>query len=490
MNDLTFLPAYQLAQGIRERTFSSVEVLEALLEKIAKHNDKLNAIATLDEERARKRATEADEAIAKGENWGALHGVPITIKDTLETLELRTTAGYKPLKDYIPQQDAIAVARLRAAGAIIFAKTNSPPLAADYQSNSPLFGRANNPWNLDYTPGGSTGGGAAAVAAGFSPLELGSDIGGSIRQPAHCCGIFGIKPTDRLVPTKGNLPELPGYPKSVRHILTVGTLARCVEDLELSLSIIAGADERQPEIPPVTLDHPPERLLSSLRIAWTSELGNLPVSQEISSALEQLVNKLLERGCQVEQQVPTKFNFDAAWENYGIVVGSEMLAAQPAFSGDNLLFAIKAIYHKTQVDRQFRDSPIERGLLKGFPNFRNYVQALDRRDRLIAQMDRFLNQWDVYLCPVSTVPAFTHCPQGKPIEVDGVKLPYTTACGAYTILFNFTGHPVVVLPIGQSKTGLPIGVQLVGKRWKDLELLAIAREINQVVGEFKHPDGY
>ena len=488
--NIVFTPAYQLAQMIRQGELSAVEVLEAHLEQIAKHNSKVNAIATLDEERAIKRAIEADEALAKGENWGALHGVPITVKDTFETKGLLSTASYKPLANHIPQQDAIAVARLKAAGAIIIAKTNTPSLAADYQSNSPLFGQTKNPWHLDYTPGGSTGGGAAAVAAGFSSLELGSDIGGSIRLPAHFCGIFGIKPTDRLVPTLGHLPELPGYPQSIRHILVVGTLARCIEDLELSLSIIAGADEKQPEIPPVRLETPAQKSLSSLRIAWTSELGNIAVTQEIRSSLEECAIKLAEVGCQLEQASPTEFDFEAAWENYGMITGSELLTAQPAFSSSNLMFAIKTIYNRTRVDRQFKDSPIERGLLKAFPNFRNYMQALDRRDRLIAQMDRFLNQWDVYLCPVSTITAFPHCSPGKPMEVDGVKLPYTTACGAYTILFNFTGHPVVILPIGKNKQGLPIGMQIIGKRWQDMELLAIAKEINQVVGNFQNPDVY
>ena len=184
---------------------------------------------------------------------------------------MRTTCNYQPLANYIPQQDAIAVARLRSAGAIIMAKTNCATLAEDYQANGMMFGRANNPWNLNYTPGGSTSGGAA-VAAGLSPLELGSDYGGSIRQPAHCCGIYGFKPTDRLVPTIGHLPELPGYPRSIRHVLTIGPLARSIEDLKLCLSLIAGADFRQPEIPPVSLETPPEPSLSNFLVMFESDI--------------------------------------------------------------------------------------------------------------------------------------------------------------------------------------------------------------------------
>ncbi|MEH1953259.1 MAG: amidase [Nostoc sp.] len=196
MNDLVFLAAHQLAKAIRDRQVSSVEVIAAYLSHIAQYNPTLNAIVTLDAENAIARSKAADQALAQGENWGVLHGVPVTIKDTLETKGLRTTSSYQPLADYFPKQDATVVARLRAAGAIILGKTNTPQLADNFQTNSPLFGRTNNPWNHECTPGGSTGGGASAIAAGLSPLELGSDIGGSIRVPSHFCGIFGLKPTE------------------------------------------------------------------------------------------------------------------------------------------------------------------------------------------------------------------------------------------------------------------------------------------------------
>ncbi len=486
--NIVFATASQLAQMIRDKKVSAVEVLNAYLEQIEKHNGKINAIATLNLERAKKRAIEADKALARGENRGALHGVPITIKDTIETGGLLTTAGYPALKDYIPEQDAIAVERLKAAGAIVIAKTNCPTLAADYQTNNSIFGRTNNPWNTNYTPGGSTGGGAAAIAAGFSPLELGSDGGGSIRQPAHCCGIFGLKPTDRLVPTLGHIPELPGYPKSIRHVLTIGALARSVEDLKLCLSLIAGANSRQPEIPPVSLKTPPEKSISSLRIAWTPELGNLTVDREITSALTNFVSRLTEAGCQVERHIPADFDFDTAWQTYGESYGQELLAGEQFITWDNILTTLKINYYKFKVDRQYRNSPIERGFMKAFPlDLNKYMQALTKRDRLIAQMEYFLADWDAYLCPVSSITAFPHQLKGKPIEVNGIKLPYTKACGGYAILFNFTGHPVVVIPSGKSQAGLPIGVQIVGKRWRDLELLAIAEKINEIAGDFQHP---
>jgi amidase len=212
MNNLVFATVHELATGIRQRRVSAMEVLDAYLAQIARHNPAFNAIVTLDAERARRRAQDADAALAQGNVWGPLHGVPITIKDSIETAGLRTTSGFPPLADYVPSADAPVVARLRAAGAIILGKTNLPTLAGDAQTDNPLFGRSNNPWDVTRTPGGSTGGGAAAVAAGLSPLEIGSDYGGSVRGPAHFCGVYALKPTDRRLPDTGHIPELPGAP--------------------------------------------------------------------------------------------------------------------------------------------------------------------------------------------------------------------------------------------------------------------------------------
>ncbi|MGB3651088.1 MAG: amidase, partial [Rivularia sp. (in: cyanobacteria)] len=226
MNDLVFTPAHQLARMIKEGSVSAVEVLEAHLNQISGHNSKLNAICTLND-RALETAKQADAALAKGENWGILHGVPITIKDTFETAGLCTTAGYEPLRDYIPSEDATAVKRLRQAGAIIIGKTSPSQLAGDYQGINDIFPRVNNPWNLEYTPGGSTSGGAAAVATGFSSLELASDNGGSIRHPAHFCGLYALKPTDRRVPTTGHIGDTTSMDfRCIRQMFAVGGLAR------------------------------------------------------------------------------------------------------------------------------------------------------------------------------------------------------------------------------------------------------------------------
>ncbi len=299
MSDLVFLSAHQLARLIRDRQVSAVEVLDAHLAQIDRHNSKLNAICILDAENARDRARQADEALGHGEIWGALHGVPVTIKDIFETAGLRTTAGYIPLKDYIPQHDATVVAKLRSTGAIIMVKINMAELAGDYQSTNSLFPRVNNPWNLDYTPGGSSGGSAAAVAAGLSPLDLGNDIAGSVRQPAHFCGVYGLKPTDRRISTAGQIPEVPGMPVCIRQMITVGCFARSLEDLQLCFSLIAGADDRRPDVPPLPLDIPAGKALPNLKIAWIDRWTEVPVASEIRVAMQAARQKLVQANVQI-----------------------------------------------------------------------------------------------------------------------------------------------------------------------------------------------
>ncbi|WP_017716086.1 amidase [Kamptonema formosum] len=492
MSNIVFTSAHQLADAIRKREISAVEVLDAHLTQIAKHNSKLNAICTLDEARARQRAKQADEALARGESWGALHGVPVTVKDIFETAGLRTTAGYKPLKDYIPQRDATAVARLRAAGAILVGKTNPAELASDWQGINDLFPRVNNPWNLNFTPGGSSSGSAAAIAAGFSPLDIGDDVGGSIRQPAHFCGIFGLKPTDRRVPTTGHIPEVPGMPRCVRQMLAIGPLARCVEDLSLCLQIIAGPDPSQPEIPPVPLDTPTDKTLQNLRIAWTGEFPLLPVSSEIKSAIQSVAQRLAGAGTQMEQWVPA-FDFVAAWQVYFTVACYNFLYAQPAML-DDARKQIPVLFREgTQGEPALRNLSNVPGTILPIalnPTLKGYFEALTERDRLIAQMDGELAQWDVWLCPVAMTPAFTHRAKGEAVEVEGRKVPYLMASGAYTAPFALTGHPVAVIPIGRTKDGLPIGMQIVGQRWREMQLLAVAKQLSAAIGDFQHPSGY
>ncbi len=493
INDLVFQPAHQLAQMIRDRQVSAVEVLDAHLAQIAKHNSKLNAICTLDKENARNRAKQADQALGKGEIWGALHGVPVTIKDIFETAGLRTTAGYIPLKDYMPQQDATVVARLRSAGAVIIGKTNLAELAGDYQSTNSLFARVNNPWQLDYTPGGSSGGSAAAVAAGLSALDIGNDIAGSVRQPAHFCGVYGLKPTDRRISTAGMIPEVPGIPNyCLRQMITVGCFGRSLADLQLCFSLIAGADDRRPDVPPVPLDIPTGKTWQNLKIAWLEQWAEVTVDAEIQSAMQAVRQRLVEAKIHIENWQPKNFNLSQILNLYGRLAAYINIYAQPVDRYNLRRSLIQIFRTATQGDRSLRKLGDFSRLLPELlnPSLKGYFEALTERDQFTAQLDQALEPWDAWLMPVAATPAFTHRPAWSAIEIDGVSYPHAVANGAYTMPFNLSGHPAVVIPIGQTQHGLPIGMQIVGKRWREMELLAIAQLLDTAIRAFRHPPGY
>jgi amidase len=481
MTEIVFLPAYKLAQGIREGAFSAVEVLQAHHDHIAKYNPSLNAIVTLNE-KAQAQAKAADEALAKGEIWGPLHGVPVTFKDLFETEGILTTYSHELGIKNIPKKNAPIVSRLTSAGAIILGKTNMPKNGADFQSNSPVFGCAKNPWNLNYTSGGSTGGGAAAVSAGLSPLEFGNDLGGSLRIPAHFCGVYCLKPTEYRVAN-----SLRYKSRYLRNMMATGPIARCVNDLRIALALIEGPDGYEWDVPPVPLDKATKRPLSDYRIGWCDRFGNLPLGLDSRLALEKLTDQLVSEGCHVEYAVPQDFDFEDAWQTFG-----ELFAAQTAYLENSTLRAFVKGASKLLPSRFIPGGPLEAGFIRGLTlNYRQYVSALTRREVLISKMQHFMGQWDVWLCPVTPGPAFTHRPTKsllrKPLEVDDQKLSYLTwGCG-YASIASLTGNPVVTLPVNLSSEGLPIGVQLVGKRWQDNQLLEIAQAIIEYRGGYNRP---
>ncbi|HSH81804.1 MAG TPA: amidase [Herpetosiphonaceae bacterium] len=483
MDDLVFRPAHELASQIRERSVSASEVVDAYLRQIARHNPAVNAIVTPDEERARLRAKEADTALAHGELWGPLHGVPFTIKDALETAGVRTTSGFPPLRDYVPTRDATVVARLRGAGGILLGKSNLPTLAAGGLTDNPIFGRTNNPWDLERTPGGSTGGGGAALAAGMTPLDVGSDAGGSVRIPAHFCGVYALKPTQHRVPLSGHIPPPPPLRASqmLRYGAVIGPLARSVADLELALSIVAGPDGQDWAVPPAALARAPRRRLQDLRFAWCDNFGGMPITGDTHAALARVADELERHGCRVEQRAPDGFDFVAAWETYGELWQAQVGAAQSAEQET----ADANGYDPHGDDAFFR------GVARGAnATARQYAAILARRDAFIAALETFFGDWDVLLCPVSLSPATPHAPLGEPLLVNQERVPYWTGTMAYCCPFNLTGHPALVLPAGRSAEGLPIGLQVVGPLWGEMDLLAIGARLGEVLEPFQRPSGY
>lgn len=477
-----FATAIALAAAIRERRISAVEAHDLHADRIARLNPALNAIV-IPNPAARARAEAADAALARGESWGPLHGVPVTIKDIYDVQGLVNTAGYPPARDNVSTSDATVTERIVGAGAVVLGKTNVPLLCYDWQCDSPIFGRTNNPWDHARTPGGSTGGGAAAVAAGLSPLELGSDAAGSIRIPSHFCGVYGLKPTEYRVSGAGH-GDLPGgQPRGLRHLVGYGPLARSVADLRLALSIIEGPDGRHPEVPPVprvpATATPPRP--ETIRIAWMAALPHGPVTTETEAALRSAASALAAAGCRVEEAVPPDFDLHGLLELWGEINGFEMGVMAP----EPIRFLVRQTTYLGLGRTRWT-----RGLRGGLGiNPRRYTRALAERDRAIAQLEGFLQDYDAWLLPVAGVPAFPHMRSGRALELDGRKVAYTTAVGAYAAPFNLTGSPAVALPAGRTGAGLPIGVQLVGKRWEDDRLLAVADRVAEILGGFRPPPG-
>lgn len=453
--NIVYASARELAAAITSEKITSLEVVEAHLAQIEKHNPALNAVVTLDAERALRRAREADAALARGQKRGPLHGVPFTLKDCHTTSGMRTTAGFPPLTQNVPTEDGTVAARLEGAGGILLGKTNVPPMMVGPQTDNPIFGRTNNPWSLDRTPGGSSGGAAAAVAASMTPFDIGSDLGGSVRVPAHFCGLFGLKPTERRVSHAGHIPGLPGETRSVRIMASIGPLARDIGDLTLLYRIIAGPDGRDTEVAPVPIEPVDHLELADMRIAVAETFPGFPVSAETRQAIRDLASTV-QPYCRAVHEAPLP-ELDYDWNR---LFEPARLAIDSLRQGPD-------------------DAPIP---------LKSYLEALAGRDHFIRAWERFFEAWDALICPASLSTAFAHCEPGTPHRLDGREVDYWATL-AHCMVFTYTGHPVVVLPYTLDTQGLPLGFQLVGRRWGESKLLAIAEALARITGPFLRPPG-
>jgi amidase len=477
-SELTFASLTQAAEAIREGKITSLELTEHIIRRIERHNPALNAIVTFTKTEAIAQAKAADEALARGETLGPLHGVPITIKDCFEVAGVRTTAGAKRLSDHVPEEDAATVSRLRKAGAVILGKTNVPIYAGDWQSFNEVFGTTNNPWNLETTPGGSTGGGAAAVAAGLSYLSLGSDIGGSIRIPSTFCGLFGHKPTINILPYRGHIPR--------RHtpLLTVaGPLARSPEDLKLALEVMGGPDGDKARAYSWTL--PPSRCesLSEYRLGYVIDHPSCPLSGEVREAIQGAVEKL-------EGNVSV---LDEGWPP----------GVDPVKQYTTYRFLIASVYASFLKDEEF-DELRERakdqdGSHEAFVSLawtaphKLRQRALGERMEARAAWQRYFETHDAFLLPAAFTTAFPHdhsTPQWhRRIQTPEGPRPYEDLYFWITFA-TFTGLPATIAPIGASSSGLPIGIQIIGPYLEDATPIDFATMTKELFGGFKPPAGY
>ncbi|WP_190243039.1 amidase [Arthrobacter globiformis] len=473
---LTRLSMTEWATALREGRLTAIECLEVHLERIAEANPRLNAIVTLNP-LAAEEAAAADRAAAEGRSLGPLHGVPFTVKDTLATKGLRTTAGSPLLGDYVPEQSATAVRRLREAGAVLLGKTNCSEFAVETHTRNPLFGDTWSPWGPGLTSGGSTGGDSAAVASGMSAFGLGTDFGGSIRWPAHCTGLASLRPTVGLVPETGLLPYLPPaageslpVPNSMSALHRLGTvawLARSVDDLGVLLGILAGPDGGDPSTVPVPLGGPVETL-DGISCAWFEDEGTHPVREDLVAAVRRAAATLNGLG------VPT---------THGRPPGLERAAA--AFVALRTAEGMPEVVELASGREDQLGSNLRNTLLGAEPvSVADYRKAAAERDAIRAQVLGFMEQHNILLLPVASVPASD--PRTGSFTVSGQDIPWTelgSCCRAISIL----GFPVAVVPCGLSREGLPVGVQVVGRPYRDREVLAVAAALEREFGRFSPP---
>ncbi len=447
---LPFRSATDLVAAIGRKDISALELLDLYLERIERFNARINAVVALDVEQARHRARAADAAIARSESWGPLHGLPMTIKDALEVAGIRTTGGNPRYAQHVPTQHASAVQRLVAAGAVIFGKTNVPKDSRDWQTYNPIYGTTNNPWDVARTPGGSSGGAGAALAAGLTGLELGSDLGGSIRIPAHFCGVYGHKPTFGLVPRQGHIPPPPGRPTR-SDLWVVGPMARAADDLALAMEVLTGATSSAGTAGKLTME-PPRRLrLRDYRVAaWLDDA--LPaVDDDVQAPLERTIKALREAGVTVHETARPGFSLIESRVVYRTLLGGVVFGAH--------------VPSETEAERQ------------------------TLRDR----WSTFFQDYDVLLFPVAPITAFPH-DQSEPQEarliwVNGVMRAYRSlviGAGPATVAYL----PATVAPVGLSSSGLPVGVQIIGPYLGDRTTIDFARQLAKVIGGFIPPPGY
>ncbi len=471
--DPTRLSLCEIARLLAGGKMSSVELVEAYLAVIATRNPELNAIVTHCEEGAREAAEAADAARLRAGVAGLLAGIPFTLKDSLETKGIRTTCGSEHLRDHVPERDSTVAARLKGAGGILLGKTNLPEGCRGFQTENAVFGRTCHPEDPGRTPGGSTGGGAAAVAAGMSAFDVGSDLGGSVRIPAHFCGLYGFTATNHRISRMGHIPEWPGRLRGLRTMGVMGPLTRSLEDLDLLYRILAGPDPDWPLVPPVPLGEQVTMKTEALKLGWVDRFPNLPIEEDYAEVIRGLLKDLEGAGAQLSEGLPAGFTVEASWEAFGGIRGAETTASLSRKETTVLLEKL-GFGEDSEI-------PMDRGHYRGaLGDLRDYTAFLSRRDELTRILEAHLDVVDALLLPVTSMAAFPHRPGEEAFEIGGQTVPYWLAGTGFTSPFNLTGHPVVVLPVGRNGDGLPLGIQIVGKRWEEAKLLAVAKAILRV----------
>jgi len=478
-----FRSAKELAADIRRKKIGCLELLDLYLSRVDKYNPALNAIIATDVEGARKRARAADRALARKQVWGPLHGVPMTIKESYDVVGMPTTWGVPELKDNLPLRNALAVDRLLDAGVVLFGKTNVPIYLADYQSYNAIYGTTNNPWDVSRAPGGSSGGSAAAIAAGLCGIEAGSDIGSSIRNPAHYCGVYGHKPTFGIVPPRGQ--ALPGR-LAQGDISVVGPLGRSAEDLEIGLGIMAGPDEIDAVGYKLALPAPRQKALRDFKVAVMLTDPNSEVDDEVQARVQAVADFLVKKRAKVSGSARPDIDTREAQRTYIHLLRAATSGRQTQDEFDKNLAAARSVGTGDE-------SYYARMLRGNTSSHRDWLAANETRHKMRWKWAEFFKEYDLLLCPAAASAAFPHDQQGerweRSIEVNGRRAPATDQ------LFwaGYSGMaylPSTVAPAGFTKAGLPVGVQIIGAQYADRACIQMARLLEREYQGFVPPPDY
>ncbi len=473
-------PAMAWRRGLERRLFSARELLQAVWRRILERNPAVNALAAYDFDAALRAADQSDARLAQGAPR-PLEGLAITIKDSFETAGLTTTCGASELADYRPEQDALAVARLRAAGAIVLAKSNVPRLTGDFQTYNSLFGVTANPYDLSRSPGGSSGGAAAAVASGFCAFDLASDLGGSIRWPAHACGLFGLKTSWGQIPLYGHIPPMPAMRlKNPPDLATAGPIARSAGDLDLALAVAAGPINAQG---PAFLRKPRKQRPEDLRVALWLDEEFAPVDIGVAAAVRRAAAALREAGASVDESARPDFSFAEAFEIYAFLNFAISFAGSPAEARQD--FAAQAKFFDAD-DRSYPALQARAAKVDAAA----FSRLMEKRTRIKAAFAAFFERYDAILCPPAPCAAiphdFTPDPMARRLQTSAGALPYYDLL-KWASLASLAHLPAAVAPAGRNALGLPCGVQIVCAFDEDRTAVAIAAMLELLLGGFIAP---
>lgn len=481
-SDIIFLPANEIVSRIKSKKTTVVEVINAFLNQIERFNPRLNAII---DQRDRgdilREAVEKDAEITNGKELGLLHGLPLTIKDSFLVKGMKNSNGDPLLRKYIADEDCELVRRLKAEGAIIIGKTNVPLYCIDWQSTNSWNGRTNNPYDMSRVAGGSSGGAAVAVSAGFSPLELAADVGGSVRVPAHFNGICGLRPTENYLSNRGHLKG-PNKPQGRRHILTAGPLGKNVDDVMLMMNALGNnLKYRLPELPDIDFDKLESWDRQPLKIAVSPTMNGVEIDAEYLELFNNFIDKLRGENHQMKECHPA-YDEKKAYVECSKLVGFEFGINNPKVPLlSTLIYAF--------IRLKYRDHLWAKGMALGqrLSNSK-YARAIDFKDEFSGIYDDFLSENDVWITPVCAFEAYKHQRAGIPFTINGKKVGYTEAMASFNFTSAFSGHPIAVIPIGVKKNGMPVGVQIHARKWSDKRLLEIARYFEQFTDGFQAPE--